>query len=275
MRYRLGAHLNSRPPMTGVRETAGTMSESTRRRGNVKSEPLMATGQFASILVLVSLSPIAALTQQPDAAAVIRSIDAAVAARAENVLGFTDVEHYAVYRGGDETHPTAEMTVRDTYRKGLGKSYDIISESGSSIILKFGLHPLLDNERQINLPGNVEKSWFVSANYEMKLKSAATVQLNGRDCYVLDIAASRKAPNTIDGSIWVDARDGTLAQIDGIATENASAFAGATHMMRQYENVEGYSMAKHARAESSSWLYGRTVVMIDYSDYHLQVKPGK
>ncbi len=46
-------------------------------------------------------------------------------------------------------------------------------------------------------------------------------------------------------------------------------------MMREYANVNGYSMAKHARAESSSWLYGRTVVMIDYSNYQLQVKPGK
>jgi hypothetical protein len=254
---------------------AETMTDGRHRRGNVKSELLKAAGQLAWISVLVGLGPAAALGPQPDAAAVIRSVDGAVATRAENVLGFTDTEHYAVYRGNDETHLSAEMTVKDTYRKGVGKSYDIISESGSPIFLKLGLHPLLDHDQEINLPGNVEKSWFVSANYDMKLKSAATVQLNGRDCYVLDIAAKRKAPNTIDGSIWVDARDGTLAQINGIATENASALAGATHMMRQYENVEGYSMAKHARAESSSWLYGRTVVMIDYSNYQLQVKPGK
>jgi hypothetical protein len=180
-----------------------------------------------------------------------------------------------VYRGGDETHPTAEMTVKDIYRKGVGKSYTILSESGSGLILKFGLHPLLDNEQQINLPGNVEKSWFVSANYEMKLKQGGTVPLNGRDCYLLDIKARRQAPNTIDGNIWVDARDGTLAKIDGIATQNASAFSGSTHMMREYENVSGYSMAKHARAESSSWLYGHTVVVIDYGDYQLQVKPGQ
>ena len=38
-------------------------------------------------------------------------------------------------------------------------------------MLQFGLKPLLDNEKTINEPGNVEKSWFTSANYEMKLKA--------------------------------------------------------------------------------------------------------
>ena len=71
--------------------------------------------------------------QQPDQAAIIRQIDAAVAARVDNILEFTDVEHYSVYRGGDETHPVAEMTVRDTYKKGVGKEYTVLSESGSGI----------------------------------------------------------------------------------------------------------------------------------------------
>lgn len=210
--------------------------------------------------------------QQADPAAIIRMVDSAVEARAANVLGFTDVEHYRVYRGDDESHPAAEMTVRDTYKKGVGKSYTVLSESGSGIILKFGLRPLLENEQNINLPGNVEKSWFISANYEMKPEPGGPVRLNGRDCYVIDIAAKRQAPNTIDGKMWVDARDGSLAQIQGTATQNASIFAGTTQMMRQYENVNGFSMAKHARAESSSALFGRTVVTIDYSDYRLELR---
>jgi hypothetical protein len=107
--------------------------------------------------------------QQRDPAAVIRQIDGALAARIDNVLEFTAVEHYAVYRGGDETHPAAEMTVRDTYRKGVGKDYTVLSQSGSGMIVRFGLKPLIDNDKTINLPGTVEKSWFTSANYEMKL----------------------------------------------------------------------------------------------------------
>ena len=227
------------------------------------------------ISLLVALAIAAAPAPEPDEEAVIRLIDAAVYARYEHLLGFTDIEHYAVYRGGDEAHPVAEMTVKDTYKKGDGKTYTILSQSGSGMVMRFGLKPLLDNEESINKPGNVEKSWFMSANYEMKLKPGGRQRLNGRDCFVLDITAKRKAPNTIDGTLWVDAETGSIAHIDGIATKSPSQFAAATHMMRQYMQLEDYSMATHARAESSSLFFGRMVVTIDYSDYQLQLKTDK
>lgn len=235
---------------------------------------LRTTRTIASVCIL--LLPCAPVpTQERDPAAVIRSVNAAVAARFENILGFTDVEHYAVYRGNDQVHPVAELTVKDTYKKGVGKTYSALSQSGSSIFLHFGLKPLLDNEQTIDQPGNVEKSWFNSANYLMKLNSATVQSLNGRDCFVLDIKPKQEAPNLIIGTMWVDVRDGTLIQIDGVASKNPSAFSGTTHMMRQYTNINGYSMAIHARAESDSALFGRTVVTIDYSDYKLEIKTGK
>jgi hypothetical protein len=214
-------------------------------------------------------------TQEPDSAATIRVVDAAVASRSENVLGFTDIEHLFVYRRGDDTHPAAEATVRDTYKKGVGKTYTILSQSGSTILLRFGLRPLLDNEQTINEPGNVEKSWFTSANYVMTLKADGVHKFDGRDCRALDIKPKAQAPNLIIGTIWVDAHDGTLVKVDGVASKNPSPWSGTTHMMRQYANIKGYSMALHAHADSDSALFGRTVVTIDYSDYKLDVKNDK
>ena len=213
--------------------------------------------------------------QQPDQAAIIRQIDGAVAARADNILGFTDVEHFSVYRSGDETHPVAEMTVRDTYKKGVGKEFTVLSQSGSGIILRFGLKPLINNDVTINLPGNVEKSWFTSANYEMKLKPGGVQKINGRDCYVLDLTPRGEAPNLIIGTLWADARDGSLVQIEGAASKSPSAFAGTTRVMRQYANINGFAMNLHTRAESTSMLFGRTVIMIDYSNYELQLRGSK
>ncbi len=54
------------------------------------------------------------------------------------------------------------------------------------------------------------------------------------------------------GTMWVDAKDFSIVQIEGVATKSPSMFAGATHMMRQYANIDGFSMATHARAESDS-----------------------
>jgi len=230
---------------------------------------------IVAVLLLIPSGVVTAIAQPQDQAAVIRQVDAAVAARVDNVLGFTDVEHYSVYRSGDETHPVAEMNVRDTYKKGVGKEFTVLSQSGSGIILRFGLKPLINNDVTINLPGNVEKSWFTSANYEMKLKPGGVERINGRDCYVLDLTPRGEAPNLIIGTLWADAKDGSLVQIEGVSSKSPSAFAGTTRVMRQYTNISGFAMAMHARAESTSMLFGQTVITIDYSNYQLQLRGSK
>ena len=227
----------------------------------------------SSIMLLASLGIAPSAAQQLDASSVIRHVDAAVESRVESVASFTVNEHYAVYRGKDEIHPAAEMTVKTTYDKGTGKSYTIVSQSGSAIIRKFGLLPLLENEKSINQPGNAERSWFTSANYDMELKSGRIQRQDGRDCIALSVKPQRKAPNRIDGTLWVDANDYQIARIEGVASKNPSVLAGTTQMMRQYENVNGFAMATHARAESNSFLFGRIVVIIDYRDYQLRVRP--
>lgn len=226
-----------------------------------------------ALLLIAAAGCVSTRAQQPDSAAVVRMVDAAVQARVNHVQGFTAIEHYLVYREDDESHPVAEMTVRDTYKRGVGKTYTILTQSGSAIVQRFGLRTLLDNERAINEPGKVELSWFTSSNYEMALKPDAPQQIDGRNCYALAVKAKRLAPNTIDGTLWVDSSDGSLVKVDGVASKNPSVLAGSTHMMRQYAQVDGYSMATHARAEASSMLFGRTVVRVEYSDYQLQADP--
>ena len=225
------------------------------------------------LFVLAFLSIGAA--QPPDAGALIGRVDAANHARYEHVLAYTVTEHYTVYRGDDTAHPAAEMTVLTTYSKASGKSYAIQSQSGSGIILRFGLRPLLENEKAINNPVTVQNSWFSPANYDMRSKPDGARQIGGRDCVALAISPKRKAPNMIEGTLWVDPRDGTIAQVEGIASKSPTPLAGTTRMMRQYTNIDGYSMATHARAESHSALIGRTVVLIDYSGYKLQTTPAR
>jgi hypothetical protein len=137
------------------------------------------------------------------------------------------------------------------------------------------LDSILENEKRINQPGIREGSWLTSANYEMKLKPGGPQPLDGRDCYVLSINPRQKAPNLLIGTIWVDTRDDSIVQLQGTASKSISAFTGPTRMMRQYTNVNGFAMATHARAASNSFLFGQTVVTIDYQDYEFQLRATK
>jgi len=184
-------------------------------------------------------------------------------------------EHYAVYRGKDAAKPMAEMTVKTLYKRDEGKSYTILSQSGPDIVKKMVFSSLLDNEKRINQPGVREASWFTSANYEMKLKPGGTQRLDGRDCLAVAITPRRKASNLIEGTMWVDAGDFSTVQIQGTASKSPSVFTGPTQMTRQYAIVAGFAQATHASAVSNSFLFGKTVVTIDYRDYQVQLRPAK
>lgn len=211
--------------------------------------------------------------QQLDSAAVIQQVDAAVKTRVESIAGYTVTEHYAVYRNQDEITPVAEMTVKTTYQSDTGKSYTIISQTGSGIIRSLVLGAILDNEKRMSLPGNREGTWITSANYEMKLKPGGTQFLDGRDCLVLELNPKRKTPYLIEGTLWVDSKDGSIVQVQGTASKSSSVFTGPTQVIRQYAQIGGFSQATHARAVSDSFMFGETIVRIDYQDYQVQLRP--
>lgn len=218
---------------------------------------------------------LAAQAQQPDPATVVKQIDARVKARIDGIAQYTVTEHYAVYRNKDENHPVAEMMVKTDYRHDAGKTYTILSQSGSEAIRRLVLGAILDNEKRINEPGVREGTWITSANYDMKLKSNATERIGDRDCLALSLTPKRKAPFLIEGTVWVDAKTYSIVQLQGSASKSPSIFTGATQVMRQYADVMGFSEATHARAVSNSFLFGETVVKIDYRDYQIQMQPAK
>jgi hypothetical protein len=218
-----------------------------------------------------AVSPSQPSAQAPDEAAIIRGVDAAVHHRVDSIAGYTVTESYKLFRGSDFDHPAAEMIIQTTYARETGKSYKILSEDGSHILRSAVFSPLLDNEKRINQPGNVEASWLISANYEMHLQPGDPQQINGRSCYALTIHPRQKAPNLIEGTIWVDVRDYSIVKIEGHGSRSASWITFPSQVSRVYESIDGFAMATHAKAITESDLFGPTTVTIDYTGY--QIRP--
>jgi len=222
-------------------------------------------------VVLCLSQAVSAFAQVPDVFTVIRGVDSSVKDRLDRLAGYTVTEHYAVFRGHDTSKPTAEMLVRTTYRKETGKSYEILSQSGSSLWRNEVLKTLLENEQRMSRPGNVETALINSSNYEMKLDNNPAQMLNGRQCLVLDITPRRKSQYLFKGQLWVDAHDYAIVQLKGTAAKSAIFIANAAEVTRQYAEVENLPMATHAEAVSGSALLGQTVVKVDYSGYQMQL----
>jgi len=223
--------------------------------------------------LLFGVLAVAPLHSQPDAnAEILQKIDASVHAREEGLLGYTVNERYTVFRNHDESHPVAEMMVRTTYQKDVGKSFSIVSESGSELLRK-ALELILDNERRLTQPANRASAVIASANYEMSVKESAVI--DGRNCIAVALKPRRASEYVMNGTVWVDALDGSIVQLEGITARSPSIFAGASQVFRQYTMMDGFPVATHARAVSNSWLVGQTVITIDYTDYAMQLRASK
>jgi hypothetical protein len=233
--------------------------------------PLSAIGAIICLLATAVVSTMA-LAQQAESKPMIQKIDASVAARDENLLGYTVTELYRVYRGADKMHPSAVMTVKTTYRKDSGKSYVILSQSGSELLIKEVLGRVLDSERLMTQPVNRVQAVLTTANYIMTVKGDDTV--DGRTCRAVAIVPKKISPYLFRGTIWVNAQDGSIVKLDGVASKAASVLAGATQVSRQYANVNGLPMATHAEAVAGSWLLGQTTIDIDYSGYEMTLQDG-
>jgi hypothetical protein len=223
----------------------------------------------SALLICVALCCAGTRGQQIDNATAVRNIDAAVKWRIDHIAGYTDLEHYKVYRGKDETNPAAEMVVKTSYRPESGKNYEVVSQSGSSLLFKLLLRPLLETEKDINNPAKVGASLMTSANYDMKLNAGGPVQKEGRECWALTIEPRRKAPNLFLGTLWVDASDFTIVRIEGVTSKSPSFWADPSHVMRRYTKIDGFAQAVQAWAESDSF-FGRVVVTINYDSYQIQ-----
>ncbi|MGA9588101.1 MAG: hypothetical protein WBQ95_22405 [Terracidiphilus sp.] len=228
------------------------------------------------VWIIATLASRVTVAQQvPDITAIVRGVDASVKNRIDHLAAYTVTEHYALFRGKDQTRPTSEMLVKTTYRKQTGKSYEIVSESGSSFWRNEVLAALLDNEKHMSQPANTETALIDSTNYEMKLDENAREQINGRDCLVLDINPRRTSQFLFRGKLWVDAKDFAIVQLNGTASKSAFFLASAANVTRQYDKVSGLPMAVHAQAISGSSLLGQTVIKIDYTNYQLDLIPTR
>ena len=210
---------------------------------------------------------------QPDVnAAILQGIDASVHARETNLLGYTVTEHYVVYRNHDEEHAAADMVVKTTYKRDVGKSFSVVSLQGSMVMRKM-LEEVLATEKRMTQPANRITAVIMSANYAMAVKGPAVV--DSRKCIAVAIKPRKPSPYVFNGTVLVDAENEAIVQLEGIAAKSPTFLSGPSQIVRQYTMIDGFAMATHARAVSNSSLLGQTIVKIDYIDYQLQSQPAK
>jgi hypothetical protein len=230
--------------------------------------PLALAAILGMFLATVTLS-LCAQSNAPSDDEVIRRIDAAVHIRTSNISSYSVQELYSIFRNG-EAAPSAQVTVKTVYTREAGKEYTPVAQSGSALLRNVIIDKVLANEKEMARAANRESVALTSANYEMH-PEPGMVTINGRQCILVDLKARRKISYLFNGKAWFDSTDFTLVHIEGSPAASPSFFAGSTGGRRDYIKIDGFSMAQRAELKSHSFLFGNTVLSIDYSNYQIQL----
>jgi hypothetical protein len=230
----------------------------------------------AATCAALALTIAALFAQQPapstkSDADIIHGIDDAVARRTNAISTYTVQEQYTLYRNGDTT-PAAEETIQTVYTRAVGKEYTPTAQSGSAFLRGAVIDKVLAGEKDVNLAANREGALITSKNYDLQ-PQPGVVELNGHTCIFVTLKPLRKSPHLFTGKMWIDASDYTVVRLEGTPSQSPSVFAGQTTVARDYIKIDGFSMATHAEARSHTFLFGDTLLKIDYTNYKIQRDP--
>lgn len=202
----------------------------------------------------------------PSTAAIVKNLMAANARRAAALRGYQGKRIYNLeYTGFFGGH--AEMQVEATYRAPDEKSFKVISESGSKLLLREVLMKLLQSEREAQEERNRKALEIGPANYSFELENVQHTPTG--DLYVLAVKPRSKSKFVYNGKIWVDARDYAITRMEGSPATNPSFWVKNVEVQYEWAKIGGFWLPARNYSVTNVRLGGRAVLNISYSDYQI------
>lgn len=184
--------------------------------------------------------------------------------RAEHLKYFSSIRHYHVDFHGLGRSMTADMHVRASYSVGSGKSFQVIDQSGSHLLLDHVLKKLLKTEED---DSRQQKAALTPSNYSFIFQ--AKTSENGRTLYVFTVEPKVKNKLLYRGRIWIDGEDYAVVRVDAQPAENPSFWIKKTQIHHVYAKNGEFWLPETNRSDSKVRLGGSAVLTIDYGTYQL------
>jgi hypothetical protein len=224
-------------------------------------------------LLVVAISPISAAAQPTmdadalpvPASVIVERMVEQNAIRAQRLKYFTSRRHYHIDFHGLGRSISADMHVQATYVAGSGKSFQVIDESGSHLLIDHVLKELLKTEQD---DSRQQKAALTPSNYEFVLQNKVTE--NGRPLYVFAVVPKVKTKLLYRGRIWIDAGDYAVVRVEAQPAENPSFWIKSTEIQHVYAKNGEFWLPQTNRSESKVRLGGTAVLTIDYGTYQFE-----
>jgi hypothetical protein len=176
--------------------------------------------------------------------------------------------HYHVQYKGFGTQLVAKMDVDLSFDSRSGKTFRIVSQSGSKLLCDKVLKRAVDSEQEASK--DRASTGLTPANYRFEL--VATEQLQGRPAYILHVDPLKKSKFLYRGRVWVDASDYAVVKIEVEPAQNPSFWITRTVIENTNAKTEGIWLPEKNRSESKIRVGGTAVLTIDYGTYHVMLE---
>lgn len=227
---------------------------------------------FLGCLILVANSP-SVIAQsapaEPTPDEVVRLMVQRNELRAQELKYFTSVRHYHVDFHGLGKSMTADMHVQVSYALGSGKTFQVIDQSGSHLLLHHVLLKLLETEQN---DSRQQQAVLTPSNYSFVFQCRTTE--GGRTSYVFAVEPKVKNKLVYRGRIWIDAADYAVVRVEAQPAENPSFWIKKTQIEHLYVKNGDYWLPETNRSESKVRLGGSAVLTIDYGTYQFEKPHG-
>ena len=188
-------------------------------------------------------------------------------ARAEALKHYESTRHYKVEYKGFSTTIAGEMEVEVHFDAASGKSFRIVSQSGSGFLCDKVLKRAIESEKEASKDKG--STALTTANYRFQL--VGNDSLGGRPAYVLSVEPLTPSKFLYRGKIWVDAADYALVKMDGEPAKSPSIWIARTALRFTNAKTGDFWLPEQTRSETKVRIGGTAVLTINYGAY--QVSP--
>jgi hypothetical protein len=257
------------PPLAtrSTHNPAGAIA--TMRAGRPVLSRLCVSLSLAAALLPAAVSQQAGSDASPTTAEVVQQLVARNEQRARQMGSYTSRRHYHIAYHGFPHAADADMVVDVTCDTPSSKHFEVVSESGSRLLLDHVLRKLLRTEQDSSRQN--ADSALTPANYDFTLVRTETDE--GRMTYVLSVEPKAPRPLLYRGTIWVDAKDFAVAKLEAQPAKNPSFWIRNTEIHHVYGKTGDFWLAQSNRTETKVRLGGVAVLTIDYGDYRFANAP--
>lgn len=176
---------------------------------------------------------------------------------------YQSLRHYEVEYHGFSATLAAKMEVEVDYDLSSGKSFHIVSQSGSKLLCDKVLKRAIDSEKEA--AQDKGSTALSEANYKFSLAGSET--LEGRPAYVLEVEPIKESKFLYRGKIWVDATDFAVKKIEVEPSKNPSFWISRTQIKNSNAKTGDFWLPQHLRSETKVRIGGTAVLTIDYGTY--------